>query len=53
MDHNLLKKVIYDQHEVISRIRISPRSYRFEQDANYVLTGLRRAMTTAVPASNF
>lgn len=43
MNHELLKKVIYDQHEVIGRSRITPRSYSFEQNANYVLTGMRRS----------
>ena len=43
MDHELLKKVIYDQHEVIARAEIVPRSYSLEESANYILTGLRRA----------
>lgn len=43
MNHELLKRVIYDQHEVIARARIVPRAYRLEEKANYVLTGLRRS----------
>ena len=43
MNHDLLRKVIYDQHEVIARAQIVPRSYHLEGNANYVLTGLRRA----------
>ncbi|WP_350455360.1 ATP-binding protein [Slackia heliotrinireducens] len=43
MNHDLLKRVIYDQHEVISRMQIVPREYQLEPSANYVLTGLRRA----------
>lgn len=43
MNHELLKRVIYDQHEVIARAQIVPRKYHMERNANYVLTGLRRA----------
>ena len=43
MNHNLLKTVIYDQHEVIRSAEIVPREYDFEPNANYVLVGLRRA----------
>ena len=43
MNHSLLKRVIYDQHEVIARAQVVPRHYQFEKSANYVLTGLRRA----------
>ena len=43
MNHDLLKRVIYDQHEIIARTQVVPRDYRFEKTANYVLTGLRRS----------
>ena len=43
MNHDLLKRVILDQQEVIARARIVPRPYHLEENANYVLTGLRRA----------
>ena len=43
MNHDLLKRVIYDQHETIARAQVIPRGYRFEKAANYVLTGLRRS----------
>lgn len=43
MNHNILKTVIYDQHEVIRNAQIVPREYSFEQNANYVVVGLRRA----------
>lgn len=43
MDHELIKRVIYDQHETIARANIVPRDYRLESNVNYVLTGLRRA----------
>ena len=43
MNHNLLKKVITDQHQVIRESRICRRPYTFEKNGNYVLTGLRRA----------
>ena len=44
MNHDLLKNIIYDQHELIQNADIVARpSYRFEPNANYVLVGLRRA----------
>lgn len=43
VNHELLKRVIFDQHEVIKAADIVQRSYQFEENANYVLTGLRRA----------
>lgn len=44
MNHELLKSIIYDQHEVIRNADIVSRpSYTFEANANYVLVGLRRA----------
>lgn len=43
MNHEVLKKVIYDQHEIMQRINFLPRAYHLEDGANHVLTGLRRA----------
>lgn len=43
MDHNVLKSIIFDQHEIIRNARIVPRRYVFDPHANYVVTGLRRA----------
>lgn len=43
MNHELLKSVIFDQHTAIQAARITPRGYTFEENANYVLVGLRRA----------
>ena len=43
MKHELLKSVIYDQHEVIKSFKINEREYSFDLNANYVLVGLRRA----------
>lgn len=43
MDRNILKSVIADQHEIIRNAEIVDREYIFEPNANYVLTGLRRA----------
>ena len=43
MNHELLKRVIYDHHEIIARASIVPREYHLEANVNYVLTGLRRA----------
>lgn len=43
MNHNLLKTVIYDQHEIIKNFQIVNREYEFDINANYVVIGLRRA----------
>ena len=43
MNHDILRSVILDQHNVICDEEIVERRYIFEEDANYVLTGLRRA----------
>lgn len=43
MDHNLLKKIIYDQHALIRNFRITEREYEFDLNASYVVVGLRRA----------
>ncbi len=43
MNHDTLKTVIFDQHEIIKNAVIIPRDYEFEENGKYVLTGLRRA----------
>jgi hypothetical protein len=43
MNHELLKAVIYDQHEIIRAAQIVDRGYELDPNANYVVTGLRRA----------
>ena len=43
MNHDLLKTVIYDQHEIIRNFKIVNREYEFDINANYVVIGLRRA----------
>jgi len=43
MNHDILKSVIYDQHEIIKKFQIVNREYDFDLNANYVLIGLRRA----------
>ncbi len=44
VNHEILKQVIQDQHEIIRSARIVPRNmYTFDPNANYILTGLRRA----------
>ena len=43
MNHDILKEVILDQHEIIKKTKIVPRDYDFDLNANYVLIGLRRA----------
>ncbi len=43
MNHEVLKSVIFDQHEVIRVANIVPRRYAFDPQVNYVITGLRRS----------
>lgn len=43
MNHELLKRIIFDQHEIIRNAQIMPRRYELDPQANYVITGLRRA----------
>ncbi len=43
MNHDVLKRVIFDQHGIIRRASIVPRRYTIDPNANYVITGLRRA----------
>ena len=43
MNHDLLKTVIYDQHEIIKNFQIVSREYDFDLNANYVVTGFCRA----------
>lgn len=43
MNHNILKRVILDQIELIQSVEISQRNYSFEKNVNYILVGLRRA----------
>ena len=43
MNHEILKKIIYSQHEIIKNFKIVKRDYDFDLNANYVLVGLRRA----------
>ncbi len=43
MRHDLLKRVILEQHEVIRRAEIVPRAITLSPEINQVLTGIRRA----------
>ncbi len=43
MQHDLLRRVILEQHEVIRRAEIVPRAITLSPDVNQALTGIRRA----------
>ncbi len=43
MDHETLKQIIFEQHEIIKKSKIVDRDYFLEKNANYVLIGLRRS----------
>lgn len=48
MNHEILKKVIHDQHQVIKDSIIVDREIVLEKNVNYVLVGLRRAGKTTL-----
>ena len=48
MNHEIIKKVIFDQHNVIKDTTIVDRDIVLERDVNYVLVGLRRAGKTTL-----
>lgn len=48
MNHQVIKKVIFDQHQVIKDAVIVDRDIKLEKDVNYVLVGLRRAGKTTL-----
>lgn len=48
MDKEILKKIIYDQHQVIQDTIIVDRDVELEANANYVLVGLRRVGKTTL-----
>ena len=43
MNHDILKQVIRDQHEVIKSEKIIRRDIQLEENANYIIVGLRRS----------
>lgn len=48
MNHEILKKVIFDQHYAIKETTIVEREIVLDKDVNYVLVGLRRAGKTTL-----
>ena len=48
MNHETIKKVIFDQHQVIKDALIVERDVVLEKEVNYVLVGLRRAGKTTL-----
>lgn len=48
MNHETIKRIIFDQHQVIKNAVIVERNISLEKDANYVLVGLRRAGKTTL-----
>ena len=48
MNQEIIKNVIFDQHEVIKSFNIIERDFQFEDRLNYVLVGLRRAGKSTV-----
>lgn len=43
MDKNVIKQIILNQKDFIGRIKLQSRNVCFEENANYVLVGIRRA----------
>ncbi len=43
MNSDIIKTIIYDQHQIIRDSIIINREYSFDKNGNYILTGLRRS----------
>lgn len=43
MDKNVIKQIILNQQDFVGRIKLQSRNVCFEENANYVLVGIRRA----------
>ncbi len=43
MDKNIIKQIILSQQEFIGKIKLQTRKIDIEENANYVLVGIRRA----------
>lgn len=43
MNHEIIKRIIFDQHEIIKKSKIIDRNYTLQDNVNYILVGLRRA----------
>ena len=48
MNHEIIKRIIFDQHQVIRGAILIERNVVLVKDANYVLVGLRRAGKTTL-----
>ena len=48
MDHNLLKKIIFEQHEIIKSANIITREKEVDENDNRILVGLRRSGKTTM-----
>jgi len=48
MNHEIIKRILFDQHQVIRDAVIVERNVVLEKDVNYVLVGLRRAGKTTL-----
>ena len=48
MNHETLKRIIFDQHQVIKGAVIIDRNIVLEKNVNYVWVGLRRAGKTTL-----
>ena len=48
MNHEVLKQLIYEQHEIIKNSLIVPRDCEIDERDNRILVGLRRAGKTTM-----
>lgn len=48
MNHEVLKQLIYEQHEIIKTSLIVPRDCEIDEQDNRILVGLRRAGKTTM-----
>ncbi len=48
MDHEILKKIIYEQHQIIRSLDIVPRNIEIDESDNRILVGIRRSGKTTM-----
>ncbi len=48
MDHEILKKIIYEQHQIIRSLDIVPRNIEIDESNNRILVGIRRSGKTTM-----
>ena len=51
MDKNVIKQIILRQQDFVAKVKLQGRKIFFDENANYVLVGMRRAGKSRMSAS--